>query len=633
MKNFIAVTYLIKNNKIILAATSNGFSVYDANGINLKSLLDFLFSLLQFKKNKDTVFCTYAAGLDNEFLFAALPVEIKDKLFQSVKFKKQLSILQNEQLELQKIFYSHNTSAQEKEETDFNLYVNKLAIADLHEIIVDDYKIKLVNGKYLKLTKNSKSITIYDIYGFFRKPLTDVIRRWHNTAIIKPANGLLSPEQIERTTAILLAKSIAKLGNDLASSLADNGINLAHYFGASCVSSWLLSKSEAKKEFYNYTNLRSLPCELSKAMLQAFQSPRAEQLKLGTVQDVNVFDINSAYAFACLDLPILLRKPIFVKDYTPSDFAIWYVDFDFTDINPYFGLLPTRDKKTNQSGWFLRGKGYYWNCEINYLLKLYPNNITVKYGYVWPKPKRAEFTKAINALYNTRKELDAINHPLSKVIKLALSSIYGKFCQQNGRGYYNNYFYAGYILSKVRTMLLQATQGNEHQTVCFLTDAIHTTADLPVEISNTIGAYKVNKYTVGTYLDTGIYRLIAETGKIKTATKGYRVLDFESILTQITEHQFFEAQQKIFVTHNLHELSPVTFKDYLSVLAFTKKESALADKRFKMREFAERKINFRQDFIDSEVINGSSSAESGVYKISDYKESDILLDALFTNKI
>lgn len=635
MKQFIAITTRIQNNKTVLIVTSKGFSIYNPDGIPFDTALEFLFDLRNLK-DKHTVFCSYASSLDYEFLFSSLPVDIKDKLFQSYKVKRQLNNLNYEQETLQDVFYNPDTDVQVKEETDFNLYVNKLAISELLNVDYKGYKIKLINGKLLTITRNKKSITIYDVYGFFRKPLYEMVKVWLNkdVPLIKPDIFAQDIDEL-KILAQLETKYISLLVTELNNKLIENGINLRSYQGASAISSWLLSKAKAKNEYHNYKHKRHLPAEMYKAMMQSFYAGRAEQLKIGTIEDVKIYDINSAYAYAILDLPIFLHKPLFSNTFQESKFSLWHIEFDFSTLSNdlYFGFLPVRDKRTNGTRYPLKGKGYYWYPEIKFLLENYPDCIDVKYGFYLPDYEPAFFTYAVNALYNTRKQLQEINHPLEKVIKVALSSFYGKFCQHNGKGYYLNYFYAGYITSKTRSMLLEATKGYERNTICFLTDCIHTTADLPLPVSNNIGEYKLKTANTARYIDNGIYQLIKDGRVIKTASKGYKTLDFEKMFGELNDKHFFEAEQKLFVGHNLNAVNPITFKDYLSLLTIEKKESVLADKRFRLRVYEDKPIDLFSGFIDSKPIVGNNKIESGIYKANEYKETDIALDSIFAGKI
>lgn len=638
MKSFIAITTRIIDNKLVLVATNKGYSVYNENGLTLETVLDFLWSLRKLKVSKDIVFASYASSLDNEFIFSSLPKDDKDKLFQSFNIKKQLAELEIEQDDLQESFYNNHTPIDEKERIDFDLYVNKLSQIELSDVSYKEYKLKLINGKLLRISRKKENISFFDLYGFFRKPLYEMVSTWlsKNIPTLKQENIYLDKETL-RAFAGIEAKYIALLGEKLASELSNIGCNLKSFHGASAVSSWLLTKSKAKTEFYNYNKRRNLSSELYKAMLQAFYAGRAEQFKIGTIENVNLYDINSAYAYACLDLPVFTRKPLFCDKWQDSTniFSIWFVEYDFTSLSDklYFGYLPFRISGKSNTGYYKKGKGYYYYPEVKFVLDNFPKCIEIKHGFCLPNQTSAEFTKTINALYNTRKELQAENNPLEKVIKLALSSLYGKFCQHNGRGYYVNYFYAGYVTSKTRAMLLEATKGYEKSTICFLTDAIHTRDILPLSISNEIGAFKQSNYTQVTYLDNGIYQAVKDGEIVKTASKGYRKLDFAKALAELNAQQSFDAEQKLFIGHNLHTLNSFTFKDYLSVFTFMKQESALEEKRFPMREFEQTKKDLSTDFLDSYALNGSTHRESGLYVTRNYKESDAAIDALFAGKI
>jgi len=244
---------------------------------------------------------------------------------------------------------------------------------------VRGYKLTLANGKKLVIRKNKKSITFYDVYGFFRKSLKIAVKTWLGKNVdILDKDVFLQIKHLTKLEALqeyanLETQYITELASKLNNSLTENNINLSSYHGASAVSSWFLHKTKAKDEFYNYKHKYQLSPELYKAHRQAYYGGRVEQFKIGTLKNVNVYDINSAYASASLLLPQFLRKPTFTRNYKPNEiFSLWFCEYNFKNNDIYLGLLSYRNKIGNSITYRLQGKGFYYQPEIEFILKHYP---------------------------------------------------------------------------------------------------------------------------------------------------------------------------------------------------------------------------------------------------------------------
>lgn len=635
MKQFVAISTEIYDGKLVLINTSvDGKFLRSDDGITYKQAIDFLFSLNSLRKRTaGVVFVCYAFSADNEFIFSTLPASERDKLFQSHQVKQTLAELENEQENIEEQFYNAENDTQNFEQLDFERYVNKIVLSDLKVVYTDGYKIELANGKRLTITKNRKSFVLYDIYGFFQKSLYSCVKTWFEQDLpilrreVFNTMPQLCADLVEhlKTYSDIETFWVSELATKLNNELNAIGIRLQRFHGASAISSNILTNSKAKTEFYNYRYKRQLSPELWRASRQAYYGGRVEQFKIGTFNDVYVYDINSAYAYAATMLPVMLRKPLFKRQYEHAPFSLWFCEYDFRNLDCYFGLLPNRETRGNATRYRLRGKGYFYQPEISYILQHYPECIDIKKGFVLPY-QRANFTDAIEILYQLRLQLIADHNPLEKVIKLALSSIYGKFCQHNGKGHFYNFFYAGFITSLTRRQLLEATRGKERSTICFLTDAIHTTEQLDVPVNDEIGAYKLKHITRGAYLESGIYRHYDEQGGvIKTATRGYRTFNFDKALNELADKKLFLALQEFFVSHNLHALRPVEFNNYLGMYSQEKKETPY---KSAMRVYDACGVDLRTGFIDSKPLDVYGGRESGLYKEIEYKETDAALDTI-----
>lgn len=633
-KEFVGVNLEVYDGRLVLVDTSKGISIYDENGLTLQEVIDF-FLLLAERKKPNEVFICYASQSDNEFLFQTLPHSLKDKAFQNLNIRAQEQDLQEEIAELD-LLSTMVTTVEEQAEAYFNKCVNKLSLEDLIDVTIEGVNVRLINGKLLTVKKSkAKKFLMYDCFGFFRKPIYDAVKSWlgDDDPKLKRSNrtGLetLNKQRLKEYSRNE-CRYIVKLMQKLYDKLNDNGIKITKFYGATAISSWVLSRSKAKDQFHNYRFRRQLGEQLHRAVQQGYYGGRTEQLKVGTAGNgVYVYDINSAYAHAAINLPPLLSKPEYAKSFVPIPFSLWYCDYDLTGKDCYYGLLPNR-KVGNAVNFPYRGHGYFWYPEVEFLLSHYPDCVNVRHGFIG-KPEQAEFTKDILALYDLRLKLQAQGDPLEKILKLALASIYGKFVQRDGGAYYYNLLYGGYITSHTRAAMLKAAESNPASVICFLTDAIHTTEPLEVELGNGLGQWKVTEYSKAEYVDLGIYRLFDANGNpVKTRTMGYRDLDFDKALTELESFRVYTALSEFFIGHNLHTMMPIRFADYLQT---AQEEKIATPFESRNRFFNSKDVDLTQALADSVVVDAYSGRESGVYHHRLLRDSDIAKDALLAHKV
>ncbi len=637
-KHFIAIGSEVLDGLLVHLTATCGKSLTDEAGIDYKRAVEFLFSLRhERKKRSGVVLVTYAFSRDNEFIFSTMPKELKDKLFVSHKIKTEINELEYELEQIQDDYYKFPLDSDEFQLADFEKHVNEIALDELTSVEFDGYSIKLANGKLLTITKNNKSITIYDIFGFF-KPMSlreSVYRFLGSTQPLLDRSQFNALDFFDGINDIDRLKNhaafesnwVAKLASKLNEQLQQYNINLSRFHGASAIASYTLSKAQATKQYHNYRYRRQLSADLHTALRQSVFGGRAEQFKIGTLHNVNVYDINSAYAAAATKLPIMLSKPQSVKQWSNAPFSFWECEYDFSKCNAYFGLLPNRDI-SGFTKYKLKGRGFFWQPEILYALQNFPDCVSVGGGYVL-EYERAPFTQAIEDLYQLRLDLQEQKKPLERVIKLAASSIYGKFCQHNGKGYYYNLFYAAYITSVVRAQILEATKGYERDTICFQTDAIHSTKLLHLPLSGNLGEYKHEGYDKITYLDNGVYQCYRGGKSVKTKTRGFRRFNFAECLRELKEKRSYTELQEFFIGHNLFTHNVIKHGgDYLSDHAQKMTTFPTETDRFAMRVFDQKDVDLTKGFLDSRPITDYNGLMSAPYQIGGNRVVDMNLDTL-----
>lgn len=642
-KTFIAITSEIHNEKTVYLYTSCGDALFNENGIGYLEATQFLFNLVHKRKRTGgIVFVTFAFQRDNEFIFSTLPKVLKDKLFRAQPVKRETDALEFELESIEDDYYKYDPGTQEYELADFERHVNKLALEELREVEFDGFKIKLVNGKYLTICKGGKSITIYDLYGFFRPDsLYTVVRNYLGSSnplldrrVFNSKDFFIGESDCQRLKAHAVYECgfVQKLAEKLNERLTRSGIKLSRFHGATAIASKLLSESRARKQYHNYRYKRQFSPDLYTGLYKSIFGGRAEQFKIGTLGDVHVYDINSAYAQAATQLPILLSKPKYYDEWQSIPFSFWQCEYDFSNVGLYYGLFPNREL-TKHTKYKLKGSGVFWQPEIKFALEHYPECVKINYGYA-VENDLADFTKYIQEYYDLRNELKSKNDPLEKVVKLALASIYGKFAQHNGNGHYHNMFYAGFITSTTRAALLSAAHGNESSIIAFQTDAIHSRKTLPVLLNEQLGAFKYSHYDRVTYLDNGVYQCYRmETNKrtfqiVKTKTRGFRTFNFPAAIAELKQRRSYTGTAELFMGHNLFTQNIFQGIPYLSDVAEPKTTRPTENNYNAMRIFEARDIDLTRDFLDSRPIEVWNGLESAPYVLRGEVKRDAGIDTL-----
>lgn len=615
-KTFIGISFIIDGGKVTAICSSAYSPKVNPNGLTVKECLDYFLSLRkQVKKGERVVFVSYGLAHDIEFLFQDLNGDLKDKLFEVGKIRKEILDIE---LDQSHVFRELREAASENEVSRAKLErdINKLALTERDEIYYEGYKLQSRNGRSLEIMKDKKRFILYDAYGFFRTSLSRALRQWLDQNLIQNDNALQS--------AYYKANATADLMTELNNQLQSKGIKLSRYHGTGAIATWILNKGKAKESFKSYKYSRFKSFGYDGALLQAYYAGRVEQTKIGALnQSVYVYDINSAYAYASTLLPVFLTKMKAATEWQDVPFALWHCEYDFTKVSPrpYLGFLPFRRKGTNEIDYRLKGRGFYWQPEIAYIKKRYPDCVKITGGYVLPFYEVAPFTEVIKDIYDKRLTCKRNGEPLADVLKLALSSVYGKFCQRNNKGFYTNRAYAGFITSVVRAQMMKAVEGKESSVICFLTDAIHTTERLDVKVGDELGSFKRKEYAEGFYLDNGVYQLKQLNGAVKQATRGQIAFDFEKAKQDFYKQRSYSANLEFLVGHGLYRSLPLRY-DYLSKANESRRMEPLETE---IRNFERVAIN---NIFESKVAKCEGLSESGIYLETNFGSAGVTLENL-----
>lgn len=550
---FIGVSFGVIDRKLVCIATSENYSVIEPNGLSTKEALAFLVSIavirervarMQSRTESRPVLVMYDSAIDLELLLQDLRPHQKDVLFGLYR-------------------------AKEDKNKDNPLY-DPMTPEYKGVVTTCGFKVSALPGKILRVAQIRRAgLVFYDIAGYFDGiEINEANKKFLGMSVIKRIEKNILPLwQAGLAEAIGdrcedEAKLIVRLADKVNEVIEPLEIKPRQWYGPSAIAARCLHKWEARKQAKRL-NEKNSPYEMIKAIDCAYFGGRVELIKNGKVQDVRTFDLNSAYAYATTLLSQFHTSLRFTRTYqSDAPFSCWLVQYDLPD-DTTLGVLPTR-LGTGGISFRRGGKGYFWQPEVDYLARTYPDSYRVFWGYVGPEHQPVTFAQAIRDMYTYRNELKARDDAGESIIKLALSNLYGKFAQNSGSAHFQCRAWAGWITSFIRRLLLEAVTGLEDRVICFCQDAVHlqgVNASMP--IGDGLGEWKTKQFASGLYLSPGIYDLYESNindSEHKIATRGSNcILDFERIAKDLSERQVAELARTFFVGWTLSRQMPGKF--------------------------------------------------------------------------
>lgn len=381
---------------------------------------------------------------------------------------------------------------------------------------------------WLGLGKSSS--TIWDIFGFFQCSLLSAIDKWQIdmgdwAALIergKAARGSFegwsAADIAEYTRAELYATR--RLFARLCRSFAAEDIPLTRYDGAGAGASALLRKHGFNRQAFDAmvptVSGKSETVVLRDAIDRAYFGGRIEAVQIGCYTGtVYSYDVCSAYPTYIAQLPDLRKghwehkgcypceaaTATFVK--TDPALSLYLVRWSFENADD---RLPLPFPYRWQRGVFYPPEGYAWLWRPLLLAlqeiapKLtrgrYPPQIQDRWTFT-PTSDDEPFSWVRDYYYSRQRlinEKPAGWGGREKVLKLALNSIYGKYCQRYGakdgegkaqRPTYYNRAMAGWVTASTQAALIRAAYLSPSAVISLQTDGIFSTEPLPLPLTAT----------------------------------------------------------------------------------------------------------------------------------------------------
>jgi len=407
------------------------------------------------------------------------------------------------------------------------------------------YTCKWVKGKSFTISRNGRTVVIYDTVAFFQQPFVSALDGWLGKdgyegrdflIAQKAARGKFDPADADRISEY--NQTEVEVGSRLIEELRErlDRVNLrpAKWYGPGALAGALYQREKIKE------HMAESPPEVARAAQYAYAGGRFEMFQYGTYEGkVWEYDINSAYPAAMGDLPSLshgrwVHHPTPLPVDVSGRFTVYrvrYSDGVGNPRNPHPFYLRLADGSIcyppHVTGW-------YWSPEIRAA-----HAYTAKYGGTvellesWefvPDPGAPKPFAFVAKLYAERQVMKRQKDGAQLALKLVINSLYGKVAQQVGwsidkagklhKPPYHQLEWAGYITSFCRARILTAITQDRDAIISTETDALFSTRPLDLPVNDGLGAWEETIFTSMDYVQSGVYFATKDTGEEVVKMRG-----------------------------------------------------------------------------------------------------------------
>lgn len=423
------------------------------------------------------------------------------------------------------------------------------------------YGARMIARKFLTIVdlnedgKIGRSITIYDVIGFFQSSFVHCIKSWlgkdyADLRIIIDGKKSRTDfndwamADVKRYTSAEL-KALVKIMDLFRDSLINLDLKIDKWHGAGALAGVLLSKYGCKE-----TIGAQLPNYVDEAALYSYFGGRIELFRYGFINSpVYAYDINSAYPAEMRNLPDFSRGQWREVDCGMAPVALVYADIpDYSMVLIKWShdkeqvLYPFAYRSGVQRKVMYPKSGFGWvhKSELDVAVKwqkITGVEIAVRqYRYFEPWEYSDSPCSWISAYYLQRQKIVAeikrtgIDNGAEKVIKLGLNSLYGRTAQTVGgskdkKPAFHNLYAAGYITAGTRAKLYDAAMNKPEAIIMAATDGLYLSEPLPdgaikVGTDKKLGEWECGEYESGLFIQSGYYFLL-KGGKWEPKTRGF----------------------------------------------------------------------------------------------------------------
>lgn len=427
---------------------------------------------------------------------------------------------------------------------DANLWLRDIPRSTIEQIIKQegrgwtyykDYCIRYVQRKHftIKRTIDKKSVTVWDVQGFFQQSFIKAIENWlpdyDKLELIKEGKRrrvAFTDEDTDFVKEYNQAEldALVLIMERLRNGLKEMGLAISRWDGAGAVAVAMNKKHDTKAHY------ASLPYEVEIAARHAYFGGRIEIGKIGRhVGKVYHYDINSAYPAIQRNLPALaggewVKSKIDVRELPDDTLVVSHVKWS-NITNTAFCPFPYRSAAQRKVLFPEAGENWIWRSELAAALKIRDEryeywNIDVIESWVFVPAVNDKPFAWIDTDYERRQTILALSNHTGvpngeeKVIKLGLNSLYGKCAQKVGYNIetgrippYHNLAYAGHITAATRAALWSAAMQQPDDTLAMCTDGIYTTKPLVLDCpkKKVLGKWEEQTHDEMIMIQAGVY--------------------------------------------------------------------------------------------------------------------------------
>lgn len=415
------------------------------------------------------------------------------------------------------------------------------------------YREKMEDGELKVVPNYCGTIRIWDVFSFFQSTFMDALELYvpdYKDLELIRAGKELRPEfrgDQEFIESVLLpycqaeCEALESIMRALREDVEEVGVTLRRWDGAGALAGALLEKHQVKHAITQPKPALMLACR------HAYFGGRMEMVRFGTHRGgIRSYDIASAYPHAMLDLPDLTRgrwyhhkNPRKVLGKEPSCLVLYRIEWDLKHASkaPFypFGFR----ERTGAIRYPERGAGWVYACELQVAMDQlaaanHPGQLSgeilVHEAWAFHPDEDAQDEPGpfafVSDLYEQRRAWEEEGFRAARVLKLGLTSLYGKLIQRvGGRRDLTEYWraieegreerklpppyfslpWAGYITAKTRARVYEMAMMDPAGLVMFATDAVFTTNSLQIPKSNALGGVREERANGGVFVQPGVY--------------------------------------------------------------------------------------------------------------------------------
>lgn len=393
--------------------------------------------------------------------------------------------------------------------------------------------------------KRGRSITIWDVIGFFQSSFVKACKLWLGDLPIlaeiqsmKEQRNSFDAQSIDSVLDYNTKECelLCLLMYQLFDALDEAEIVLARYDGAGAIAGALFKKYNVKDYIPEQNNYSYY------ALMQAaYAGGRIEALKVGRIKrPVYNYDLNSAYPWAATYLPDLTTSDWIESDELNDDpFSLVEVSWSCSKRS----LYPVFYRESN--GLILypqAGSGVYYACEIQ---NFEPGEYTIHRVINLVRNTDKKPFDFIPTTYSQRLSFKRQGKMAANALKLGLNSVYGKLAQQEGFQSEDEIkipsthclAYAGMITALVRSTIYKVCMQSPESIIAIATDGIFSQTELNLDEGVGLGQWSKSVWAGMTIVQPGVYWLHNESEDLASYEHKYRgfnagTLKLEDILAK-----------------------------------------------------------------------------------------------------